>query len=86
MFEKLEEEIEEKADEYALEESTACNYGEATNHVYQGYFYGYKEGARFGLNKAMELVTELTNGFDADETIEKAKHFLSKINEFLIKD
>ena len=56
MFEKLEEEIEVKADEYALEESTACNYGESSKHVYQGYFYGFKKGAEFGYNKAKEDV------------------------------
>ena len=54
MFEKLEEEIEVKADEYALEESTACNYGESSKHVYQGYFYGFLKGAEFGYNKANE--------------------------------
>lgn len=54
MFEDLEEEIEIKADEYALEESTACNYGEASRHVYQGYFYGFQKGAEFGYNKANE--------------------------------
>ena len=52
MFEKLEEEIEVKADEYALKESTACDYGDASKHSYQGYFYGFKEGAEFGYNKA----------------------------------
>ena len=54
MFEKEAEEIEVKADEYALEESTACNYGESSKHVYQGYFYGFKKGAEFGYNKANE--------------------------------
>lgn len=54
MFESLEEEIEVKADEYALEESSACNYGESTKHVYQGYFNGFKEGAKFIYNKMNE--------------------------------
>ena len=54
MFETEAEEIEVKADEYALEESTACNYGESSKHVYQGYFYGFKKGAEFGYNKANE--------------------------------
>ena len=54
MFEDLEEEIEVKADEYALEESTACAYGSASKHVYRGYFYGFKEGAKFIYNKMNE--------------------------------
>ena len=73
MFEKLEEEIEVKADEYALEESTACNYGESSKHVYQGYFYGFKKGAEFGYNKAKEEMQEqgLALQSDMDKTIEQ---------------
>ena len=73
MFEKLEEEIEVKADEYALEEATACNYGESSKHVYQGYFYGFKKGAEFGYNKAKEEMQEqgLALQSDMDKTIEQ---------------
>lgn len=73
MVEKLEEEIEVKADEYALEESTACNYGESSKHVYQGYFYGFKKGAEFGYNKAKEEMQEqgLALQSDMDKTIEQ---------------
>ena len=60
MFEKLEEEIEVKADEYALKESTACDYGDASKHVYQGYFYGFKEGARYTRNRSLQKVLMVT--------------------------
>ena len=54
IFKELEEEIEVKADEYALEEAYACDYGNSSKHVYQGYFYGFKKGAEFGYRKAIE--------------------------------
>ena len=62
-----------KADEYALEEATACNYGESSKHVYQGYFYGFKKGAEFGYNKAKEEMQEqgLALQSDMDKTIEQ---------------
>ena len=92
MFETEAEEIEVKADEYALEESTACNYGESSKHVYQGYFYGFKKGAEFGYNKAMNEMQEqgLALQSDMDKTIEQniaLKKELEKANEWhYVKD
>ena len=47
------------------------------------YFY---QDSMQGDNQLASVYVALNNGTEENEILEKARHFLSKINDFLIKD